>query len=496
MATGSEILSYNPNAALAFGSTALPAGSTDAILDTSPALAAWQQYAQAKYLKGKEEFDRLNEERLKNAKALNDAINIGNYKIWDADRDRFMGDWGTFMQMVKENPTAVYDPSNPEYLKVNDKINELKQTAAFSSQQKTDSDTNENFVRLHGDKVSNPDAIGKYRDLSIEQRAQQPIVLEPKIGLNLLAYQKSAKDAVKYLEPTTQSEFEKGNNVVFTTEAQVDVEGTKEAFGTMFESAGDDKIAAEEIWRNSPIVQQSYATPKDFFVDALFQISGAAPQIDTQIKGQSFSPFERADAANKAKPQDSWLVDLGLEVTDPNSTRYNSVTVGNESFKFYDVLNSNLTINNQPIAGFIYKDGKQYALPAKAKDSKGAVMNTYFFDQQRGEYVIVKPSGKSVSDLLIPIEDGQFFGKIIQPYLNKIGTTGQQYTTSQDLQNYAEKDVPQAFDKLGIPRPQGTGNNVPSQKKYTLAEIKAAHSKELAGFTDAEIMEAYKDILK
>lgn len=290
MATGSEILNYTGNANLAFGSTGLPAGSTDAVLDTSPALAAWQQYAQAKYLKGKDDFDKLNEERLKNAAKLAEDINLGNYKFWDKDRDEFMGEWNGFMDMVKKNPTAVYDPTNPEYYIFNDKIGELKQLAAFSSQQKADYDTNTNFARLNGDKIANPNATEEYRNLSIAERAQKPITFDQKIGLNLLAYQKPAKDAVKYLEPTTQSEFDKGNNVIFTTESQVDVEGTKEAFGTMFESAGDDKIAAEEIWRNSPMVQQNYATPKDFFVDALFQISGAAPKFDRDIKGVGFAP--------------------------------------------------------------------------------------------------------------------------------------------------------------------------------------------------------------
>lgn len=290
MATGNEILNYTGNANLGFGSTALPAGSTDAILDTSPALAAWQQYAQAKFLKGKDEFDKLNEERLKNAKSLADAINIGNYNIWDKDRGEFMDRWSNFNQMVKKNPSAVYDPANPEYFIMNDKIGELKQLAAFSSQQKTDYDTNTNFARLHSKEIANPNATEDYRNLSIEERAQKPITFDPKIILNPLENQKELMEVITYDNPTISSSYDKGGNIVFTTTEAVNADGVKAAIKSEWEGNPDKQSAVAEILSSNPQLRAQY--PNDYAYYEDFRIS-ALPLDDktkVEIRGTNFPP--------------------------------------------------------------------------------------------------------------------------------------------------------------------------------------------------------------
>lgn len=290
MATGNDILAYGGNANLAFGGSGLPSGSTDAILDTSPALAAWQQYAQGKYLKGKEEFDRLNEERLKNAKALQDALNIGNYKIWDADREEFMSKWDDFNKKVKQNPTAVYDPNNPEYLVMNDMINTLKQTAAFSSQQYEDYKTNDAFKRTNLDKIANPNATEDFRNLSIEERAQKPIMFNQKISLNPFENQKELMEVITYDNPTITSDYDKGNNVVFTINEKVNSDGVKAAIKSEWEGSPDKQNAVAEILRNSPELRSKYRTDYDYFED--FKIS-ALPLDDktkVDIKGVGFAP--------------------------------------------------------------------------------------------------------------------------------------------------------------------------------------------------------------
>lgn len=66
MATGAEIDSYQGHPDLAFGSNALPAGSTNAVLDSSPAIDYWKSYAQGKYLRDKGLFDDLQKERIAN----------------------------------------------------------------------------------------------------------------------------------------------------------------------------------------------------------------------------------------------------------------------------------------------------------------------------------------------------------------------------------------------------------------------------------------------
>jgi len=57
-------------------------------------------------------------------------------------------------------------------------------------------------------------------------------------------------------------------------------------------------------------------------------------------------------------------------------------------------------------------------------------------------------------------------------------------------------EVGQLLAKQGVKLQDPEEAKKSGSQKYTLAEIKAAHAKELAGYSDAEIMEAYKDYLK
>jgi len=83
---------------------------------------------------------------------------------------------------------------------------------------------------------------------------------------------------------------------------------------------------------------------------------------------------------------------------------------------------------------------------------------------------------------LIPITDVKT--QLIIPYVN------QQYGSSQNTAELVQKSL-DLFEGM---KGKKTGTQS-GQKKYTLAEIKAAYPNELKDFTDEEIREAYKSVL-
>lgn len=208
----------------------------------------------------------------------------------------------------------------------------------------------------------------------------------------------------------------------------------------------------------TPEDQAKYGSPSQLLAIAGLPFINADQTIKDKYAVDWQAQFQKREELQK--PKDSWLVDFGVEINNPGSARYKTLRFGGSNVQFADASLNNFSIDGKDISGFIHKGGKLYALPAKWTNSDKQRVNTFFFDKDKGDYVFVLPDDPN--SILIPIEQGQWFTKIMQPYATDSYGKSQLYNTTQDWQTYATSAFPEAFDILGIPKPQGGGQTTPS----------------------------------
>lgn len=483
MASGSDILSYQGNPALALGSSDLPATSSVYVTDFDKTFQYWQNYAQRKFLADKAKFDQNNAEAAENKKRLEAAIGLGNYDIWNVDRDDFLETYyKPIREMYKKNPSAFYDSSNPDYLEASDIVGRAMQAAAFSTQQKAEYDTRVKLRDEHPESILNLDAPEKYRDAGgIMQRAELGgITYQPNIELNLLEGIKEDMDLVRMNAPTVEANAGQFGIDQYLITDTVELEKTRKALNEKWRSEWDTDINKRRAIQNAinedTSIMDGKTDPYELFFDMKLARMNLDPRTKLELKGRSYSPYEREAAKADAKPQDSWAIDLGVELQNPNSRQYTGNLKGHENLKVAFSPSSDLRINNKPIGAFVYDEntGKQYVLAA----------TDFKYDPKRQANIVVG----DVMTKLIPLNN--YYSQILQPFAEEV-YKGTSYTALQDMQNYA---TPEVAERLKIPKKQATDNTpktVTSPKKsYNLAELKK--TVDFGKMSDSEIIQWYK----
>lgn len=205
MATGSDILSYKGDANLAFGSTALPSVSTDVVVDLTPGIRAWSEYAANKLLVAREQEAALRRKQLQTQKDLEDVLNRGNYEFWEKDQPFASKSWDEFSRLVvdvakKGNWNNINDP---DFLKARAMQNDLLEQAKYSMQQRAHYKVGEDELTKHPfnyDSASQESLNAYAAAKSPKERAAMDYTLDPNITLDFDAYATKLKGSLAFQE--------------------------------------------------------------------------------------------------------------------------------------------------------------------------------------------------------------------------------------------------------------------------------------------------------
>lgn len=291
MASGAEILSYKGDPNLALGSSQLPASSSVYVSDFDKAYDFWQNYTQRKFIADKAKWDQNNLERAANQKRIEDAINLGNYNIWDVDRDDFMDNYYKPMNdMILKNPSAFYDSSNPEYFKAMDILGKAKQAAAFSTQQKAEYDTQSKFEQLHPNEIRNLGASEQYKNAGgIMKRAEMGgINFDHNFELNLLADQDKLIKTIQYDNPTLEVTTGKFGNDLYTITQEPNLENTRKIIEAEYDSGLNNQRAIQQMISDDPSIMANYDNPKDMYITMRIAGLPLDEKTKVELRGRNF----------------------------------------------------------------------------------------------------------------------------------------------------------------------------------------------------------------
>lgn len=291
MATAQEILGYKGNPALALGSSDLPATSSIYVSDFDKAFQFWENFTQRKFEADKAKFDLNNKEAAENKKKVEDAINLGNYDIWDVDKNDFMESYyKPIQEIARTNPTAIYDPNNPDYLKANEAIGKAKQAAAFSTQQKAEYDTRTKFRDEKPDAILNLDAPEKYRDIGgIKERANAGgINFQPNFELNLLADQEKLIKTLQYDNPSIEVTTGKFGNDLYTITQEPNLDNTRKIIEAEYDSGLNNQRAIQQMINDDPSIMDGFANPKDLYTTMRIAALPLDEKTKVELRGRNF----------------------------------------------------------------------------------------------------------------------------------------------------------------------------------------------------------------
>jgi hypothetical protein len=307
--TAEELLAYKGDPNLAYGSTALPAASTDAIVDTSPAIKAWSQYAQDKFQLAKEGLDDLKKKQLLAQVNLQKALDQGQYKIWDKDRSLFTQKYNDFAQLAvdvakKGNWENINDP---DYQKALQMQNDLQQFAQYSNQQMEHYNTGNNWYQEHQKDVL-PTAqaqLDQYANVGDPiKRASMDYQFDPKIGFDLSKYFTPVLNVLKNDNPTlTAGQADRFGYVQYSHTGQLNIDGAVKMANSVYQSDPDAEDFGQHLIQTG---QSTATTPKDAFVQNFVQAT-VPNSLAGEVKAVNWSPDSKAAATQVTVPYERFV---------------------------------------------------------------------------------------------------------------------------------------------------------------------------------------------
>lgn len=400
MATAAEIEGYKPQPELAFGGGLLPLGATDAVLDFSPAIAAWHGYAQDKYNRDLQILKQTNEMRLKNAAQLQKAFADGTFKGWNIDTPEYMKMWGKFTDAVKADPTSYTNPANPNYFKTQQLLDDAMTYAQNSAQQRTDFDTVFKDWQLHPKSypANFGDTLNKYREGGVEYRMQNPINVTPQISVNATGYlSKVAQIQPDSYKLTTDGTRDKSGKLIYTNTPEY---GEKSQAALQSEAQGEytsNKQGWDEAFDQLPMTDQAkYGDPQGWITEmGKERMTMASKQrVVSPFVSPYESAYERTSGTQAAQTGGVEYPALNAQqLSDPESNIYQDVPVrfangvegfGQQTHVFGDMTvpqmqemtdimgNTKKTTVNVPVSAIWNVNGKLYVQPANLEaDANG-----------------------------------------------------------------------------------------------------------------------------
>lgn len=320
MATGNEILSYTPNPDLAFGSTALPAASTDAIVDTSPAIKYWEQYAQNKLAVAKDLNDQVKKKQLQAQADIEDALKAGQYVGWDKSNEWLIPKYDEFRKMVVDvAKKGNWDNYNdPDFQKAQQLQGELLQGVKYSMQQKENWKVLNDEVAKNGEKyhTDSQKSIDEYANTSNPfDRAKMDINLVPRFDADAIGYINKIKTAVQPTQVVT-SEKDKYGRYIDTTETFYPAEDILSTTQTQYSTDKKFQSGWDEAFKSLPPTEQSKYGDAPHYASAV-----AFDALNGGNKQATKNPFYPPGSGEVAKiPDFDYQTDLTMNVATPKGT--------------------------------------------------------------------------------------------------------------------------------------------------------------------------------
>lgn len=448
MATANEIEAYNGDPKIGFGSS-VAAGETGLAWDLSAQDLAWAKYAQNKLDVAKDLNDQLKKKQLKEQEEIAKIIDAKQYVGWEKSDAWLKPKVDEFRKLVVDVAKGGnWDNYNdPDFNRVLTMRDELLQGVEYSMQQKQYFLTGDSHYQQHTDEYqpTSRESLDAYANESDPfKRAQMDYVLEPNTGFDL---GKIVKDLERDLTTgkTTRSTTHKDQYGQLVTDIedvqQMDLSNLPARLDDLYKTDPKIRRTADEIYSTlTPGQQAQYGNnPAQTLQTPVLERLNATTTEKQQFRTDWQAQFTaRADIT---KPLDSEIVDYTLELTDPNSQRFDFDKGDGQKFAyaaspFYVVK---VGLKPVPIDGFVNDDGKLFAIP------KGQlqVLGEGKFDWDKTK--------------LIPITDPS--SQFISPTLSLKGRTAAEV---QDVQNYGNRVDTE--NKLKIPKGQNVSNKVGSSQ--------------------------------
>lgn len=211
--------------------------------------------------------------------------------------------------------------------------------------------------------------------------------------------------------------------------------------------------------------RSQYANAEQYGKDILRKNYPEIKEQTDKTQGINYAP----EYTQRETDDVTYIADNASKLEDINSDIYHKTTTdkGKVAYITHVFDDIPITVKNgdgeyeAEVSGVYNIDGELYANPSIKTTQKG----------------------KTSTQDLVRITDVKT--QLIERKINK------QFGSSPNKAKLSQSTF-DTYDKIKSKKSSGKSTD----KKYTLAEIKAAHAKELAGYTDAEIIEAYKDFLK
>lgn len=347
MPDANVIESYQGDKNLAFGSNALPAASTDAVLDFSPSIKAWSDYAQNKLLVAREQQAQLKAKQLQAQADLQKKLDVGSYKIWDADRDAFNKLYNDAAKLTVDvaKRGKWEDINDPDYNKAIKMWGDLDQFAQFSTQQQTHYDVGDKEFAANRNKFQDTSrgSLDSYKNVSDPiKRASMDYNLDPKIGFDLSKYYPIVLKRLEQDNPTLTAtgqpdRFGYGR---YTHQGQLNVAGATE----IAEGAWSGDPDATDFGQHLIDTGQSQATnPHDAFVQNF--VEATVPQsLAEEIKGVNYAPTDVRNPQAPIQQQPNFPVTVA--VANPDAKVVKISKNGTTVFKVKDPSGNDIELKD------------------------------------------------------------------------------------------------------------------------------------------------------
>lgn len=451
--TADEVLAYNGNPNLAYGSNALPAGSNSQVVNTQPAIDAWDKYATYKFALARQNQEELQKQQLATQAEVSKVLNQGQYKIWDADRDNFLKIWNPYAEnVVKLAQSGQWgNINNPDYVKALQTADQLDQYAQFSTQQAEHYKTTDNMYQSKKNDYlpTSQQNLDAYKGIGDPiQRAGMDINLDPKIGFDLTKYYTPVLTRIKNDNPNlTAGKPDNNGYATYSHTGELNTQGAVDIGEGAWNSDPSAQEYGEYLQSQNP---SEFANAHDAFISH-FVAATVPNSLPSEIKGVNYAPA----GLQAEKPVMNWIVDNAIALNNPKSDIFTEDLVNKKGDQIGRVSHSfdNLFIQvggrdangkpiYTPIKGIYNINGKVYA-------------NTEAKEQATGLTAL-----KDLVEITSP------YTQLIIPYSN------QQYGSSpalakgiEQLTNYGKEIDKSNF--LKIPNSQVTATPTKTAYKYS-----------------------------
>jgi hypothetical protein len=376
MPDANQIEGYGGDKNLAFGSSALPAASNDAIVDSSPAIKYWAQYAQNKLGVAKDALDELRKKQLLAQAAAQKKLDIGQYKIIPEDYGQFNKLWEKLRSDLKEPGVAAAfysgDASDPNFQKIQKQIDYLTQFSSFSTQQGAHADVTYNDASGNPDKyVDAFNDIKNYRNIGDPfKRAQVNLEPQPNISLDFPAYVAKLKSSITPTqEVTTQmvgGRYEDTTETLYSAD-KIDA-ATKVDYQTNKKFKAEADEAFGELIKTDPQAAQTFGTPQRYASATAWDMLNGGNKVTRK------NPFFYPGAADaQKKPEFDYQPNIPINVASSKGTVFKITNDGVTRYKVKDA-NGN-TLKDANGKDLSYSSEKQ-ADEAQAKAGGTRTWNT------------------------------------------------------------------------------------------------------------------------